>query len=544
MTWGSWVLWGRYLRSGASFNANGVERFLDTRLAALSDSVYRVRLGTLHLDPPRQAARIDTILVYTDTARNARLDRPYPILRLLFHEAEVRGLLLPSDSQSLHIEEIRFGNVDAEVTFVPPDTAAAEAQARSAGSPPIFIWDGALPADVPQVEIDRIILQGITATIRTLRGQQQRVDQLGVVLDSVRLDPRAEGERTPILVADIRILLSRFSGGWDSTSVLSVGELQGSFRDSTLRIGHAALLPARTILETFRRGRYRKDRIAIVIDSLSAAGVDWRGALRDGAIPMRSLTVDGPDLVIYSDKRLPKRPGESPRRPFLQETLSRFGRPIALDTIQIRRGRVRYQERLAGGRGTGEIDFQNLDAHFTGLRWGPGERRDQMARLDLTAKLWGEGRMVLAIRAPVSVGQPMASVDLFVGPMDLTLFNRIATAVAPMDVREGVLDSARVRGTIVGDRAVGEVRPYYHDLSIRPQGGSGGPLGWLKRGATSVVANSFMVRDENPDDKGILMVGLFDRTRLPGQSFWPFAWTFTRDGLLLVAMGKGTELRP
>ena len=152
--------------------------------------------------------------------------------------------------------------------------------------------------------------------------------------------------------------------------------------------------------------------------------------------------------------------------------------------------------------------------------------------------------MVLAIRAPISVGQPMANVDLFVGPMDLTLFNRIATAVAPIDVREGVLDSARVRGTIVGDRAVGEVRPYYHDLSIRPQGGSGGPLGWLKRGATSVVANSFMVRDENPDDKGILMVGLFDRTRLPGQSFWPFAWTFTRDGLLLVAMGKGTELHP
>jgi hypothetical protein len=541
---GSWVLWRRYQRSGASFSGGGAERFLDGRLAALSDSVYRVRLGTLHLDPPRQAARIDSVLVWTDTARNARLDRPYPILRLLFHEAEVRGLVLPSDSQALHIEEIRFGNVDAEVTFVPPDTAGGPAPLPAAGSPPIFTWDGALPADVPQVEIDRIMLQGITATIRTLRGQQQRVDQLGLVFDSVRLDPRSEGARTPILVADIRILLSRFSGGWDSTSILSVGELQGSFRDSTLRIRHAALLPARTILETFRRGRYRKDRIAIVVDSLRAAGVDWRGALRDGAIPMRSLTLEGPDLVVYSDKRLPKRPGEAPRTPILQETLSRFGRPVALDTIRIRRGRVRYQERLEGGRGTGEIDFQDLDARFTGLRWGPGERRDQLARLDLRAKLWGEGEMVLSIDAPVSVGRPMANIDLYVGPMPLPLFNRIATAVAPMDIRDGFLDSARVRGTIVGDRAVGEVRPYYRDLSIRPQGGSGGPLGWLKRGATSVVANSFVVRDENPDDGGFLMVGPFDRTRLPGQTFWPFAWSFTREGLLLVAMGKGTELRP
>jgi hypothetical protein len=544
VVWGGWVVWGRFQRSGASFDADGVEGFLDARLAALSDSVYHMRLGTLHLDPARQAARIDTLLVYTDTARNSRLDRPYPVLRLLFHEAEVRGIVLPSEGQSLHIEEIRFGNVDAEVAFVPPDTAEVPAPPRGAGSPPIFIWDGALPADVPQVEIDRIVLQGITATIRTLRGQQQRVDQLGVVLDSVRLDPRSEGERTPILVADIRILLSRFSGGWDSTSVLSVGELQGSFRDSTLRIGHAALLPARTILETFRRGRYRKDRIALAVDSLSAAGVDWRGALRDGAIPMRSLTVDAPDLVVHSDKRLPKRPGEGARKPILQETLARFGRPLAVDTLRIRNGRVRYQERTAGGRGTGEVDFQDLDARITGLRWGPDERPGEMVRLDLTAKLWGIGAMVLAIRAPVAAERAMADIDLFVGPMPLTLFNRIATAVAPMDLREGMLDSARVRGTIVGDRAVGEVRPYYRDLSIRPQGGSGGPLGWLKRGAASVVANSFVVRDENPDDEGILMVGPFDRTRLPGQTFWPFAWTFTRDGLLLVATGKGTELHP
>jgi hypothetical protein len=543
VTWGSWVAWARFQRSGASFNANGVERFLDDRLAALSDSVYRVRVGTLHLDPPRQAARIDTLLIFTDTARNARLARPYPILRLIFHEAEVRGLVLPSDSQSLHIGEIRFGNLDAEVTFVPRDTVAGAASSPGPASPPIFTWDGALPADVPQVEIDRIVLHGITATIRTLRGQQQRVDQLGLVFDSVRLDPRAEGAKTPILVADIRLLLSRFSGGWDSISTLAVGELQGSFRDSTLSIRHAALLPTRTIAETFRRGRYRRDRIAVVVDSLSAAGVDWRGALRDGAIPMRSLTLTGPDLVIYSDKRLPRRPGEGARRPILQEVLARFGRPLTLDTIRIRNGRVRYQERLAGGRGTGEVDFQDLDARLTGLRWGPEERRDQMAQLDLSAKLWGEGEMALTIRAPVAVERAMASVDLFVGPMPLALFNRIATAVAPMDIREGMLDSARVRGTIVGDRAVGEVRPYYRGLSIRPQGGSGGPLGWLKRGATSVVANSFVVRDENPDDEGILMVGPFDRTRLPGQTFWPFAWTFTRDGLLLVAMGKGTELR-
>jgi len=538
-------MWDRFQRSGASFNANGAERFLDARLAALSDSVYRVRMGTLHLDPPRKAARIDTILIFTDTARNARLERPYPVLRLLFHEAEVRGLVLPSETTSVHIDEIRFAKVDAEVTFLPRDTTAAVAgKVARSGATPIFTWDGSLPADVPQMEIDRIILQGISATVRTTRGQHQRVDQLGLVLDSVRLDPRAEGDRLPVLVSDIRLLLSRFSGGWDSTLVLSVGELQGSFRDSTLHIGHAALLPTRSIVEVFRTGRYRRDRISLTVDSLSATGVDWRTALRDGGIPMRALTFDGADFLIYSDKRLPKRPGEVSRKPILQETLARFGRPLALDTIRIRHGRVRYQERIAGGRGTGEIDFQDLDARFTGLRWGPDERRDQMARLDLTAKLWGEGEMALAIRAPVAVGRPMASVDLFVGPMDLTLFNRIATAVAPMDVREGTLDSARVRGTIVGDRAVGEVRPYYRDLSIRPQGGSGGPLGWLKRGATSVVANSFVVRDENPDDEGNLMVGPFDRVRLPGQTFWPFAWTFTRDGLLLVAMGKGTELRP
>ena len=91
--------------------------------------------------------------------------------------------------------------------------------------------------------------------------------------------------------------------------------------------------------------------------------------------------------------------------------------------------------------------------------------------------------------------------------------------------------------------ATGEALPFYKDLAVRGRS-HGGFFARLARGATEVIANSFVVRDDNPGRGGVMMVGTIDYTRDPWQAFWPFAWNSTRAALAQVGKGKGTELHP
>lgn len=543
--WAGWVGWQRFRERGASFESGAVQDFLETRFAALSGGVYHVRLGTIHFDIAGQGAQIDSVVITTDTLLNRTLRHPLPLLNVILHEAQVLGVVQDAEGDGITIEEIRFGRVEAAMTFAPPDTTPPDSTAPARDTAAALVsWTLQLPVGAPQVRVGRLLLQGVSAELRPAPGtggRIQRVERLNLVLDSVRLDRRVEGIRAPIVVHDIRLQLSDYHGGWDSVLTASVGGLQGSFRDSSLQGRALALTPTRSVGEVLRRGRTRRERYTVAIDSVDARGVDWGAAVRDGSVPARVVTVHGADLQIFTDKRLPGRPTPRPRSPILQETLQRFGRPIAIDVLRLRRARIRYQIKPEEGEGMGSMEFQGVEARLTGLTWRPGQGSAGQAELSINGTLWGVTPMVLVLRGPPGARTPQLDADLWIGAMPMTAANSLATTAGRMDIKRGTLDSLRVKVHLEGDHCDGEARPYYRELSVRMIS-RGGFFSRLAGGARSVIANSFVVRDDNPAVDGRLMVGPIDRTRDPWQAFWPFLWLCTRDGLTKVAAGRGVEV--
>lgn len=545
--WAGWVAWERFRHGGASFNSGVVQSFLEARFTALSDGVYHVRLGAVDFDLASGSANVDSAVITTDTVRNALRAHPLPVVNVVLRDAQVRGVVRDADGLGLAIEEIRFGHADADLTFAPPVVDTSEAVAAlPAAIPPIVSWTFELPAGAPQVRIARIIMEGVTAEVRPApgaAGMVQRVEHLTLMLDSVRLDRRAEGIHLPFVVHDIRLSVLDFTGGWDSVSTITAGRLQGSFRDSTLMGIALGMTPSRSIAEVLRRGHRRRERVTLQVDSIRARGVDWSSVIREGAVPLRSVMVDGADLLLYTDQRLPPSPTPRPRTPLLQETLAHFGRRVAIDTILLRHGRIRYRVRAAEGEGIGEVDFDQLEARLTGFRWHPGSRSAAEARLVLHARLWGAAPMALTIHGPIGSPTPRADVELTVGAMPITAANAIVPAIDAFNIKSGVLDSALVFVSVTGDHATGEVRPFYRDLAVRGRS-QGNFFARLARGASEVIANSFVVRDDNPGRGGEVMVGTIDHTRDPWQTFWPFVWASTREALAQVGKGKGTATRP
>ena len=539
----AWIGWRRFRVAGASSDSGAVQEFLERRFATLSGGVYHVALGHIHFDIAGSGARIDSVVITTDTLRNQALAHPLPRLFVVLREAEVRGVVRTAGGERITIDEIRFGGVDALLIFARADTARP---AIDTTVHDLVSWTLQLPAGAPQVVIGRLLLPGMTVEVRPAPGtggRPQRIEHLSLVLDSVRLDRRAEGLDVPVVVRDIRVRATAFEGGWDSASTVSIGTMEGSFRDSTLRLTALGLAPRRSLRSALRRGGARRERYTVTIDSIGAEGVDWGAALRVGAVPARSVVLDGLDLQILTDKRIPGRPTPRPRQPILQETLVRFGRPVAIDSLRLRGGRVRYQVRPESGDGVGVVDFQRVEARLTGFVWSPDAMLGKRAAFTFRASLWGAAPLVLAIGGPLDARAPAVDMDLFVGAMPMMSANAFASTIGRMDIKGGTLDSVRARVHLVGDRCDGEARPYYHDLSIRLIS-RGGFLSRLAGGARTVIANSFVVRDDNPGADGVVMAGAIAEARDPWQAFWPFLWACTKGGLARVAAGQGVADLP
>jgi len=516
-----------------------VQEFLETRFAALSGGVYHVKLGHIHFDIAGAGARIDSVVITTDTLRNRALAHPLPLLFVVLREAEVRGVARASDGERIAIDEIRFGGVDARLTFARADSTRP---APDTTLHDLVSWTVQLPAGAPQVVVGRLFLQGMTVGLRPAPGtggRSQRIERLSVLFDSVRLDRRPAGLDVPVVVRDVRVRATKFEGGWDSASTISVGTMEGSFRDSTLHLDMLSLAPNRAFRIIRRRTPAVRERYTVTVDSLAARGVDWGEALRVGAVPARSVTLDGFDLLIFTDKRIPGRPVPRPRSPILQETLARFGRPIAIDSLRLRGGRIRYQAHPESGDEIGKVEFGRIEGRLTGFRWDPDSTSPSIGVLALHASVWGVAPLDLTIRGPLGSSIPAVDVVLTVGAMPMLAANAFATPVGGMDIKGGELDSVRATVQIRGDRCTGEARPYYHDLSIRMIS-RGGWLSRLAGGARTVIANSFVVQDDNPGKDGVVLIGPIDQERDPWRPFWPFLWGCIRDGLSTVAAGKGT----
>ena len=123
--------------------------------------------------------------------------------------------------------------------------------------------------------------------------------------------------------------------------------------------------------------------------------------------------------------------------PILQETLTKFGRPVQLDTVVIRGGRIRYQAHPAAGEGEGigELDFRRIDGRLTGLRWSPDGSAASTATLTLRGALWGIAPTAITVRGPMGSRRPAAVVDLVVGSMPMITANAIATPLSRLDVK-------------------------------------------------------------------------------------------------------------
>lgn len=534
-----------------------------SQVATQSDSVYALQVGRLHFNWPLRRVMLDSAVVVTDSARNARRSWPITTVRGVLRRCVISGINLPRlvFGRGLQASQVGCGEVHWD-SDAPPDSGGVAprlkpAQRAASGSRRTAAPHGAvlsfqssldLPRRVPTIRIGRIVFPTVAIGIvsRKPSGDQTRFDlaRARLFVTGVVIDPAAPQYRARPLFADgvvLRADSTEFRP--DTAQMVRVGALEVDLTDSTLTVYDFEQGPRVSDADFQRLSPYRRQRIRVRAARLAIRGMDQGGYSRAGAMVARAIELDSLRFEILDDKRKPRRPG--PRVPSRtpQSWFSALENRVAVDTIRATNADIVYEEFQAGHDRPGRLTIEDVHLQALHVRHEPGRRSamDTMA-LEIRGKLMGQGDLRLAITTPLDAERMTMWVRGSLGSMDAQALNPLIEHVTPARVKSGRLDGVVFEYTVRNDVARGMVIPRYTNLAADITGtGAGGilgaknPIGGLLR-ATAEAAQGLKVRQNNPDEPDRPpRVGRVNHT-FGGESLPSWFWNVLKQGLLSVVM--------
>jgi hypothetical protein len=307
-----------------------------------------------------------------------------------------------------------------------------------------------------------------------------------------------------------------------------------------VRVGSMGMGPLVSDSEFVSRLGRRKDRISVFMSGVEFRAAEFGAAIRDGASRANLVTVDSFAIDVFSDHRVPARVATEQRK-FLTERFRDMPSHVAIDSVVVFDGMIRYTEHSHDGVYPGQITFEGVTGSIINLSNDP---EHTSVSEPLVARAHGMLQGVRPMTAEVSIPILSPTFDMHftasAGAVDATILNDITVPLEGIEFVSGDVDTLWVDGVVTNSVADGVVNMHYRDLAVRTVDKNSGEQNFGNRLVT-VIANLLFVDSQNAPEERDFRVGQINHARRLGDTIWGFLWFSVRSGLLPLIV-KGGEL--
>ena len=418
---------------------------------------------------------------------------------------------------------------------------------------------GWLPDEVRGARIERVRVTDATISSRERRGTRAVRDSttgLSLELRGLQLDSAAHrvfeygtlrlaaalhatGVPTESLQVE-RVLLTMSA---DDTT-FDIGELRSAatagghqFRAVGLRRSFARQLltmdtvtygPVPADSTYFAAAGPRSTRVRAALTGIRVLGLRQEN-LRHRRITAGGVWVGQATLDVLADRRTPAGPPR-PRVLWPARFLA-WNVVVGADSIVLEDGAIRYGELAPGRTQAGAVSFEQLRATVRHLSNDSTATRAGPARLEASARLFGQGALSAVIEVPVQPGPLRVRAHGELGRLDLARFNRFLLPSNGLEITGGTLQAARFRFVVSGGQASGEFGAAWEGLELRLVDPVTGRQNLGKK-LKSMVAGRLVRSRQPPDETGALRTTPIAYHLQPGDSFWGLLWRAVRSGMV------------
>ena len=355
------------------------------------------------------------------------------------------------------------------------------------------------------------------------------VDSVQLLIQDINMNPETIKKPIPADIKDVQIKTGQFSLNSMKYYSIYTSDVYFDIADSSLKIDGFKLIPKFNKAEYNQNIRYNNDWFSISTQSINFNGLNIEELALNRILNFTSLHIEGPDIEIYRDKRLPDAPFKY--KPLLGGLVHKIPIAVNIDTLVISDGKLRYGEQTDASDQPGVVFFdplsltvQNITNDSALIASNPD------MQVYFHGKIMGEANLDARLDIDLASRNEVFAIEGTLDPVSGTAFNPMVEHMLPVKITSADISKTSFRFTANDDISHGELIMDYENLSVEVIKGKEQDK---RAGLISVVANG-LINGKNTPDHGKYRTGNIRFERRKDKAIVNFLWNSCKTGIISI----------
>jgi len=492
-----------------------------------SSHLYTLNFKDIHLNLLSGSVTVDSILLAPDTA--------------VFNERKKTGMA-PTHLFQVKLEKLRLRRISVLTIYF---KKKIEMNDIILEHPSInMIYNKVYKKPTP-VKDRRSLYERISKTLKSVHIKGIKIEDAdfdyvsgatGRVLNSVKhlnvhvkdllLDEHSKADTTRFYYTkDISFIMTGYSSlSKDKMYTMKVDTITGSAIGRSVRIKGFKMIPMYPDIQFSKMLKTQKDRYDLAFDQIDFRGVNFYRLNIRGVLQARSLRIKNANAKVFMNREMPPGHGDKSGN-FPHMALRRLPIETTIDTLQLRGVNVAYTEYNPMSQQKGTINIDRLNGNIYHVTNDSAAiAKNKYAVADLDAYLVKAAQLHIVINFNLLAANAAFNFKGNIGKVDMVKLNPLSKALGMLKVESGQIQKIDFDVKANAKGSMGTMHMYYNNLKIAllKEGEDGKPT--KKKGLLSFIANTLIVKDENPAKGKPLRTADIVFERPPGASFFNLLW--------------------
>lgn len=350
--------------------------------------------------------------------------------------------------------------------------------------------------EMQSLSVGKLVVEGGNIVVHDKeKGTTKKLTNVGVVMTDILLNDQTRNDNDRFSFAsEVQLNFQNFhTTTTDGLYDFKIGSasVNASQKKVTLKdLSFASELSKEAFV---KRQKLAREKFGLSLPAISIDGVDWWAALNGEEVKANNVETDGGKFSVYFDRALPprKRLGNFPN-----QLLMKLPFKLDIGRLKMHNLDVSYEERNPLSGQSGIVYLDNASLNMTNV----SNQNKKPFLVNGTALFMHKVPIRTTFRFDMKdpkTGNFSASVSSDT-PFDGGLVNSFAMPLGMMKLEAGTLQ--KLRADIEGNEmsASGKVMVLYNDLKLSLLEKDKGETKLDKKGVTSLLANLFVLKKDNP----------------------------------------------
>lgn len=302
------------------------------------------------------------------------------------------------------------------------------------------------------------------------------------------------------------------------------------------------LIPRYSPAGFYAKKRAGGDIFTLKFKKIAIRDIDLQRFLRDQKLYAGVMDVADADVSIYSNSiykgKKTIKTGKDPH-----QALQGVSLDMMLNRLNISKTNITYAEKDAITQRTGIITFKNTNGYLLNVTNDPVVKRNhQFMRAHINTRFMNAAPLTVNFKFDLKAKNGAFNYSGRLGRFDGRVLDKLVKPLALVHVRSADVQRLDFNVDASNYYGKGKLSFYYKDLNVQLLKKEAGKNELKNQGFISTIANSLIIENNNPDNKGNFRPGPISLKRDPTTSFFSFLYKCLLDGLKpSVGLDKKTE---